>query len=167
MNKWRQYSDLDANVIASDENGQHNTVTPLVRKKDQTWELTLILRNNHTTAEYPGGLFHPHSDVWPIKKENIGLIEAAGLAILPGRLMTQLKGIEQALIAVQPLPEDLAIHTEWVKTIDCSNPNARQAIEDTVTKVFVKGLLDCQVLPHPLVIQFLQGVINENTTNLN
>ena len=89
LNKWRLYSEGD--IIAFSENTPHNTVTPIARKKDNRTELDLVLRNNRTTEEHPLGIFHPHAEWHHVKKENIGLIEVMGLAILPGRLESDIK----------------------------------------------------------------------------
>lgn len=83
---WRDYSDDSVDVVAYTGDTPHHTVTPIARKRDGVFELDIVLRDNHTTAEFPDGVYHPHADVRHIKKENIGLIEVMGLAILPPRL---------------------------------------------------------------------------------
>ena len=86
LNAWRSYSDEEVNILAQTDGEPHNTITPIARKKGEVYELDLVLRNNRTTKERPDGLFHPNAKLHHIKKENIGLIEVMGLAILPGRL---------------------------------------------------------------------------------
>ncbi|TDT56458.1 UDP-glucose--hexose-1-phosphate uridylyltransferase [Fonticella tunisiensis] len=102
LNKWRSYSDVSVDILAyTDKDGEkilHNTITPIVRKnKKGEFEIDLVLRNNRTTDEYPEGIFHPHRELHHIKKENIGLIEVMGLAVLPARLKTELKEIKNIL----------------------------------------------------------------------
>ncbi|MDF2503538.1 UDP-glucose--hexose-1-phosphate uridylyltransferase [Clostridium sp.] len=98
LNSWREYSDPAAGIYAYTENTPHNTVTPIARKKKGVFELDIVLRNNRTSEEHPLGIFHPHEDVQHIKKENIGLIEVMGLAVLPARLKTELKEVERYIL---------------------------------------------------------------------
>ena len=86
LEKWCKYSDPDAMIFAETDGEPHNTITPIARMRNNKYELDLVLRNNLTTSEHPMGLYHPHEELHHIKKENIGLIEVMGLAILPGRL---------------------------------------------------------------------------------
>ncbi len=95
--KWRGYSDESAEVLAFTGETPHNTITPIARRRGEEYELDLVLRNNRTTEEHPLGLFHPHGEYHHIKKENIGLIEVMGLAILPPRLLQEAELMEQAL----------------------------------------------------------------------
>ncbi|GIP57427.1 galactose-1-phosphate uridylyltransferase [Paenibacillus woosongensis] len=128
--KWKSYSDPEAEVLAfTEENGQtvpHNTVTPIVRRgADGSYEMDIVLRNNRTNEQYPEGIFHPHREMHHIKKENIGLIEVMGLAILPGRLKEELGRIAEILSGNQDLYEEvlagreaaLAVHTEWIREL--------------------------------------------------
>lgn len=128
--KWQSYSDPEAEVLAfTEENGQtvpHNTVTPIVRRgADGSYEMDIVLRNNRTNEQYPEGIFHPHREMHHIKKENIGLIEVMGLAILPGRLKEELGRIAEILSGNQGLYEEvlagreaaLAVHTEWIREL--------------------------------------------------
>ncbi|PLR96923.1 UDP-glucose--hexose-1-phosphate uridylyltransferase [Bacillus sp. T33-2] len=96
--KWQSYSDSQADVIAFSGETPHNTVTPIARRRGEQYEMDIVLRNNRTTDEYPDGIFHPHQELHHIKKENIGLIEVMGLAVLPGRLDTELKAIAGYLL---------------------------------------------------------------------
>ncbi len=97
LNKWREYTDEDNEIIASDKDGLHNTITPSLRKVKDKYELYLILRNNRTSYKYPDGIFHAHEKYYHIKKENIGIIEAMGLFILPARLVRQINTIKESL----------------------------------------------------------------------
>ena len=116
LSAWRAYSDPSASVYAETEGTPHNTITPIARKRGENFELDLVLRNNLTTEEHPLGLFHPHAKLHHIKKENIGLIEVMGLAILPSRLKAELAGLKQAILDQADIRADeaLAVHGEWV-----------------------------------------------------
>ena len=92
------YEDKEIDVIAFTGKEPHNTITPICRKRDELFELDLVLRNNRTTEEYPEGIFHPHKELHHIKKENIGLIEVMGLAVLPSRLKTEMELIKEVLV---------------------------------------------------------------------
>ncbi len=119
LNKWIDYNDHE-NLIYSHTNGErHNTITPICRysKDKNAFELDLALRNNKTTDERPFGLYHPRNSVHHIKKENIGLIEVMGLAILPGRLKTELEEISDILVGNKLLPEHLNSHGDWIKEL--------------------------------------------------
>ncbi|BBI35290.1 UDP-glucose--hexose-1-phosphate uridylyltransferase [Cohnella abietis] len=128
--KWRQYSDSSVDIIAFSENEggrvEHNTITPIARLKDNgVYELDLVLRNNRTSEEHPDGIFHPHQELHHIKKENIGLIEVMGLAVLPGRLQAELGLIADILTGRTPYDEaaiaapdhPLSKHADWVWTL--------------------------------------------------
>lgn len=95
--QWRGYSDSGRNIEAFTDRTPHNTVTPIVRIKNGVYELDLVLRNNRVSAEYPDGIFHPHATIHPVKKENIGLIEVMGLAVLPSRLKDQIQWLVEGL----------------------------------------------------------------------
>ena len=116
LSAWRAYSDPSVSVYAETEGTPHNTITPIARKRGENYELDLVLRNNLTTEEHPLGLFHPHAKLHHIKKENIGLIEVMGLAILPSRLKTELAGLKQAILDQTDIRADeaLAVHGDWV-----------------------------------------------------
>ena len=116
LSAWRAYSDPSVSVYAETEGTPHNTITPIARKRGENFELDLVLRNNLTTEEHPLGLFHPHAKLHHIKKENIGLIEVMGLAILPSRLKAELAGLKQAILDQADIRADeaLAVHGEWV-----------------------------------------------------
>ncbi len=119
LTAWRGYSDKSADILAFTGEEPHNTITPIARRRGEDYELDLVLRNNRTTQEHPLGLFHPHSDKHHIKKENIGLIEVMGLAVLPSRLKTELVDLKDAILAGKALAEDpvLSKHADWVEEI--------------------------------------------------
>lgn len=98
LNKWKKYSDEVVDIIAYTDNIPHNTITPIARKRDGLFEIDLVLRNNRTSERYPDGIFHPHSELHHIKKENIGLIEVMGLAVLPPRLKNELEKLAYYLV---------------------------------------------------------------------
>ena len=114
---WRGYSDEAAFVLAETEGEPHNTITPIARKRGEDYELDLVLRNNITTEEHPLGVYHPHAKLHHIKKENIGLIEVMGLAVLPARLKEEMASLEQALLDGAAIREDevLSKHADWVE----------------------------------------------------
>jgi UDPglucose--hexose-1-phosphate uridylyltransferase len=115
---WQQYHNFNLNIYATSDHEMHNTITPILRMNNKTYELDIIFRNNKTTTEYPLGIFHPHSDLWHIKKENIGLIEAMGLAILPGRLKEELSIITNSINQNEPhLSNDLKHHEQWYQEL--------------------------------------------------
>lgn len=98
LKTWREYSDESLGIFAYSEETPHNTVTPIARRRGENFELDLVLRNNRTSEEHPLGIFHPHADVHNIKKENIGLIEVMGLAVLPGRLKEELEILSEYVV---------------------------------------------------------------------
>ena len=119
LTAWRGYSDPAANVFAETEGEPHNTVTPIARRRGEDYELDLALRNNLTTKEHPLGLYHPHADKHHIKKENIGLIEVMGLAILPARLKTEMELLARYLVEGKDpaTNETIAKHSAWAAEI--------------------------------------------------
>jgi len=121
LEKWRGYSDYNVGIYAFSEETPHNTITPIARRRGELFELDLVLRNNRTNAEHPLGIFHPHTQVHHIKKENIGLIEVMGLAVLPARLKNELEMIEGWLlnrdIDGEPKEKELEKHIQWIEHI--------------------------------------------------
>jgi UDPglucose--hexose-1-phosphate uridylyltransferase len=119
LTHWRRYSDPSADILAETDGTPHNTITPIARRRGADYELDLVLRNNRTTAEHPLGLFHPHADKHHIKKENIGLIEVMGLAVLPSRLKQELFALKDAILAGDDLRQDevLEKHADWVDSL--------------------------------------------------
>ena len=115
--RWRIYTDKEAFIFAKTGGEPHNTITPIARRRGEAFELDLVLRNNITTEEHPLGVYHPHAELHHIKKENIGLIEVMGLAVLPARLKQELAGIEEAILCGTPLTGELAKHEAWVNEL--------------------------------------------------
>src|SRR5699024_11134064 len=113
LNTWKNYQDQEANIIPDTNDTCHNTVTPISRYSDGQFELDIVLRNNRTNEQYPMAIFHPHEDVHHIKKENIGLIEVMGLAVLPARLKEELEDIKKFLLGK---PSEVAsYHAPWAE----------------------------------------------------
>lgn len=119
LEAWKQYSDVDVQIISQTEGEPHNTVTPIARYKNGKLELDIVLRNNRTSDEHPMGIFHPHSDLHHIKKENIGLIEVMGLAVLPARLIEELALIRDCLQGTRNIEdyEELQQHIPWYERL--------------------------------------------------
>lgn len=142
--KWRIYTDEGAFIFAKTNGEPHNTITPIARRRGQDYELDLVLRNNITTEEHPLGVYHPHSELHHIKKENIGLIEVMGLAVLPARLKEELAGIEQAILCGTPLMGDLEKHQAWVDELlhqqMFTTENTASILKMEVGKVFAQVL---------------------------
>ncbi|MGN0589675.1 MAG: UDP-glucose--hexose-1-phosphate uridylyltransferase [Ruminiclostridium sp.] len=152
LEKWRGYTDESAYIFAETDGVPHNTITPIVRKKGSIYECDLVLRNNITTDERPLGVFHPNPSLHHIKKENIGLIEVMGLAVLPSRLAEELKAVEDELLAGNDLNDNplTASHAEWAKGIALRYPEiTKENISDIVCaevgRVFEQVLLDAGV----------------------
>ena len=146
LTAWRAYTDEEAFIFAETDGEKHNTITPIARMKGEDYELDLVLRNNITTEEHPDGVYHPHKELHNIKKENIGLIEVMGLAVLPARLKTELKLVEEALINGTDLADnELTLkHKEWADSFKgnytITADNAEKIVQDEVGKVFSKVL---------------------------
>ena len=146
LKAWRGYSDPTVTVFAETDGEMHNTITPIARRRGTDFEMDLVLRNNLTTEEYPLGLFHPHQELHHIKKENIGLIEVMGLAVLPARLKNELKELENLIVTGGDIraSESCAKHAEWVeelKTRYTFTPENTEAIlRQEVDVVFMKVL---------------------------
>lgn len=152
LDKWRGYSDEDAFILAETEGEPHNTITPIARKKGELFELDLTLRNNITTEECPLGFYHPHSQYHHIKKENIGLIEVMGLAVLPARLQKELCGLADAILEKRDIRADEALekHADWVEEFlpeytSITRENVMDILKEEVGKVFVHVLEDAGV----------------------
>lgn len=149
--KWRSYTDEEAFIFAETDGVPHNTITPIARFRNGKYELDLVLRNNITTEEYPDGVYHPHPEHHHIKKENIGLIEVMGLAVLPARLKTEMALLENALVNGEDISSDerIAKHTQWAEEIkknnDITPENCEKIIRDEIGKVFADILSQCGV----------------------
>ena len=149
LNAWRKYSDPDVFIFAETDGEAHNTITPIARKRGDLYELDLVLRNNITTNEHPLGVFHPHAELHNIKKENIGLIEVMGLAVLPSRLERELEAVKQVLVSGREPGEEIAAHAEWIARLrsrhSFNEENAYAIIEAETGAVFERVLEDCGV----------------------
>ena len=146
---WRQYSDPSVQVLAESNGTPHHTITPIARKRDGQFELDLVLRDNQTSPEHPDGIYHPHKDVQHIKKENIGLIEVMGLAILPPRLKEEVEQVAAYLVG-----EDVSVsdyHQEWADELKETHPRltdkdqALNIVQESVGKIFARVLEDAGV----------------------
>ena len=149
---WRGYTDEAAFVFAETEGEPHNTITPIARKRGDMFELDLVLRNNITTEEHPLGVYHPHAKLHHIKKENIGLIEVMGLAVLPARLKDEMAALQQAILAGADLRADevLEKHADWVEEFmpnydSVTAENIEEIIQIEIGKVFAEVLEDAGV----------------------
>ena len=146
LNRWRGYTDEAACIFAQTDGEPHNTITPIARRRGADYELDLVLRNNLTTEEHPLGLYHPHAELHHIKKENIGLIEVMGLAVLPARLKTELAAVADALVAGRDLSADelTASHAAWANEFAAhytiTADNALDIVHAETGKVFAKVL---------------------------
>ena len=157
---WRGYSDASVGVLAETDGTPHNTITPIARRRGDSFELDLVLRNNRTTDEYPLGIFHPHQELHHIKKENIGLIEVMGLAVLPARLLGEMDRLKQVILAGEDpaaVPE-VASHAPWAsevlgrhpefapENVASADPAALDAVmEEEIGQVFAQVLEHCAV----------------------
>ena len=146
---WRQYSDPSVQVLAESDGTLHHTITPIARKRDGQFELDLVLRDNQTSLEHPDGIYHPHKDVQHIKKENIGLIEVMGLAILPPRLKEEVEQVAAYLVGKDVSVSDY--HQEWADELKESNPGLRdkaqalEIVQESVGNIFARVLEDAGV----------------------
>ena len=151
LEKWRGYSDESVGIIAFSEGQPHNTITPIARRRGEEFELDLVLRCNITTEEHPLGVFHPHADKHHIKRENIGLIEVMGLAVLPGRLKAELRALADALVQGADICEnpELEKHAAWAeqlrKQYTFTEENALPILMEETGKVFAAVLEDAGV----------------------
>ena len=143
---WRGYTDEAAFIFAETDGAPHNTITPIARRRGGAYELDLVLRNNITTEEHPMGVYHPHAELHHIKKENIGLIEVMGLAVLPARLKGELAALEEAILNGEDITGDevLSKHAPWVRELKekyaFTRENTAGILKEEVGKVFAKVL---------------------------
>lgn len=152
LEKWRGYTDPSVNIYSETSAGKHSTVTPIARKQGEEYTLDIVLRNNITTEDRPLGLFHPSPKLHHIKKENIGLIEVMGLAVLPARLAYEIAEIESAIVRgerVSDIPS-ISSHGEWAEGVIASHPelspeNANDILKQEIGKVFLEVLFDAGV----------------------
>lgn len=159
LSAWREYTDESVGILANSDGEAHNTITPIARRnvmpdgrQGENFEIDLVLRNNRTSEEHPLGIFHPHAEVHHIKKENIGLIEVMGLAVLPARLKTALEKMQTAWLENKnSLPSELEIHEVWYKTLRqkydglSGQDNIKKMLRDEVGHVFAQVLTDSGV----------------------
>ena len=144
LQEWRQYSDPEVQILAETDGTSHHTITPIARKRDGQFELDLVLRDNQTSPEHPDGIYHPHKDVQHIKKENIGLIEVMGLAILPPRLKAEVERVASYLVGEADTVA--AYHQEWADQLKVQYPDltekekALEIVKDSVGAIFARVL---------------------------
>ena len=166
---WRGYTDEAAFIFAETDGEPHNTITPIARKRGDQYELDLVLRNNITTEEHPLGVYHPHAELHHIKKENIGLIEVMGLAVLPARLKGEIEGMCRAIVAGEDLRKDeaLAKHADWVdelkKTYTFTADNVEEILKKEIGIVFMKvlehaGVYKCTEEGRQAFLRFVDSV---------
>ena len=151
LTAWRGYTDEEAFIFAETDGTPHNTITPIARKRDGKFELDLVLRNNITTEQYPDGVYHPHPEHHHIKKENIGLIEVMGLAVLPARLKSEMENLAKAIVENKDIRADevLAKHADWVDMLkekyDITAENVDGIIKEEIGIVYSEILEQCGV----------------------
>ena len=166
---WRGYTDEAAFIFAETDGEMHNTITPIARMREGQFELDLVLRNNITTEEYPLGVYHPHQELHHIKKENIGLIEVMGLAVLPARLKDELHGVAQALVRGDDLRQDetLCKHADWADELKTrytfTADNAEELLRREVGAVFAAvlehaGVYKCTPEGREAFLRFIHSV---------
>ncbi|HFU4001110.1 TPA: UDP-glucose--hexose-1-phosphate uridylyltransferase [Streptococcus suis] len=148
LEKWRSYSDDRVQIKAETDGTPHHTITPIARKRGDLYELDLVLRDNQTSEEFPDGIYHPHPDVQHIKKENIGLIEVMGLAILPPRLKAELAEVKKYLLGQASQVADY--HQPWADRLKAEHPvvtgeTAEEVIRASVGQIFARVLEDAGV----------------------
>ena len=149
LTAWRGYSDPAVQVLAASDGQLHHTITPIARIRDGHYELDLVLRDNQTSPEHPDGIYHPHADVQHIKKENIGLIEVMGLAILPPRLKEELKQVQDYLLGRENTVA--TYHQPWADDLKATHPaiteeaEAEALVRESVGQIFARVLEDAGV----------------------
>ena len=167
---WRGYTDEAAVIFAETDGEPHNTITPIARRRGEDYELDLVLRNNLTTEEHPMGVYHPHAHLHHIKKENIGLIEVMGLAVLPARLKGEMAELEEAILSGKDLAstETLASHKEWAENFmkkyeDINEKNITDIIREEIGLVFSEvlenaGVYKCDEAGRAAFMKFITSV---------
>lgn len=165
LDAWKTYTNKSLDIISHTKDTRHHTITPVVRKEDDTFHMYLILRDNHTSEKHPLGVFHPHEDVWHIKKENIGLIEAIGLAILPKRLVSELDEVKAYILNDEALSQASSKHQAWADDLKHTYQKTDDIdtfIEHQVGLRFERVLQDCGVFKlgrdEKEMIKFIKGV---------
>lgn len=172
LNKWRGYTDEEAFVFAETNGEPHNTITPIARRRGEDFELDLVLRNNITTAEHPLGVYHPHAELHHIKKENIGLIEVMGLAVLPARLKTEIAELSKAILKNADVKNNelLSKHSKWVDELKEKYDDINEGNIDNILKSEI-GIIFSKVLEHAGVYKQTEKGISDflkfiNSVNL-
>ncbi|MDC0704034.1 UDP-glucose--hexose-1-phosphate uridylyltransferase [Priestia sp. AB] len=160
LKKWKSYSDQSADILAFTDQTPHNTVTPIARKRGDLYELDLVLRNNRTNGKHPGGIYHPHAEVHHIKKENIGLIEVMGLAVLPGRLKDEMSLVAKGLVQnnlneLASRHDQVQKHVKWAEQIEKKYPHIEEQNVQSILQQEL-GLVFATILEHA-------GVFKQNT----
>ena len=169
LTAWRGYTDADAFVFAETDGEPHNTITPIARMREGQFELDLVLRNNITPAEYPLGVYHPHPELHHIKKENIGLIEVMGLAVLPARLKGEMAALADVLVSGGDLRADeaLAKHADWAEELQTryafTRENVTGILEQEIGQVFAAvlehaGVYKCTQQGRDAFLRFIDSV---------
>lgn len=165
LDRWRGYSDPDAFIFAQTGGVPHNTITPIARRRGGSFELDLVLRSNITSGEFPGGVFHPHEELHHIKKENIGLIEVMGLAVLPSRLKAELAAVAEGLLSGADLRKDplTAAHADWAYSFaasyELSAENALDVVYRETGLVFLRVLEQAGVFKNnESFLRFIQEI---------
>ena len=160
LKKWRGYTDSDAFIFAETDGEPHNTITPIARRRGEKFELDLVLRNNITTKEHPLGVYHPHAELHHIKKENIGLIEVMGLAVLPARLKEEMALLAKAMVENTDIEADeiLSKHADWANEIKGKYNINKDNIDDILKKEI--GIVFAKVLEHAGVYKLTEEGIS-------
>ena len=178
LDAWRSYSDEASFIFAETEGEKHNTITPIARKRGDHYELDLVLRNNITTKEHPLGVFHPHANLHHIKKENIGLIEVMGLAVLPARLKKEMAEMEEAILCGADLRQNevLAAHADWAEELKSRGVTveiadlSRTDLAQAVAKAFQYSQMVCAAPSYdggvfPVMADFLHHLKSKSYQN--
>lgn len=145
LTTWRGHDEPETKVVHATAGVAHNTVTPVVRRAGPDYQLDVVLRNNRTAAEHPDGIFHPHAEIHPVKRENIGLIEVMGLAVLPGRLARELAVLADVLTDGRPTPPEVAHHDRMLTDLRSRTGDPGDLLRAAVGDYFVTGLEHCGV----------------------
>ncbi len=170
LNSWKTYTDEEAFVFANTNGEDHNTITPIARMKGNKFELDLVLRNNITTDEHPFGVYHPHEELHHIKKENIGLIEVMGLAVLPARLKEEMALITDCILNKKDIEsfDSIVKHKDWLENIlekysSINEENIESILKEEIGKVFIKvlehaGVYKCDEEGRRAFLRFIDSI---------
>jgi UDPglucose--hexose-1-phosphate uridylyltransferase len=170
LQHWRSYTDKEAFIFAETGKGLHNTITPIARRRGEAYEIDLVLRNNITTEEHPLGVYHPHAEKHHIKKENIGLIEVMGLAVLPSRLLDEMERLKDAILNGKDIRSDekIASHADWAEEIitkhnNITTGNIEEILQQEIGLVFLgvledAGVYKCTAEGREAFLRFIESV---------